>query len=319
MQRESWPVRALAGVLAAVVLAGCASRSGDVTARTADPALYAGWTCDRLFDESDAVQLRAADVAYAVDARVGNNLIALGLGVTVFWPALLAMRPDGAEAAELADLKGRYEALRSAADGRACGPPPQQMAARHAAALPVKLGDRLVYEERSGAGADAAAQRLGMLITALRRDRIEFQVDLDGSVFAEHWQQDLAGNPKLEGRPPLIGWQRLLRRSLELGQVVGGDLAAAGESLPRARGRGQVVAIGPQTIADRAFDVAVIELFGDAPQPASAAGEHAQSTRLDGVMAVDRHSGVLLRLELRCANPEFALRRRLQRIEPAAR
>jgi hypothetical protein len=41
------------------------------------------------------------------------------------------------------------------------------------------------------------------------------------------------------------------------------------------------------------------------------------STRLDGVMAVDRRSGLLLRLELRCANPSFALRRRLVRVEQA--
>jgi hypothetical protein len=33
-------------------------------------------------------------------------------------------------------------------------------------------------------------------------------------------------------------------------------------------------------------------------------------------MAVDRSSGLLLRLELRCANPEFSLRRRLMRVEP---
>jgi hypothetical protein len=42
------------------------------------------------------------------------------------------------------------------------------------------------------------------------------------------------------------------------------------------------------------------------------------STRVDGVMVVDRKSGVLLRLELHSANPEFQLRRTLVRIEPAS-
>jgi len=37
------------------------------------------------------------------------------------------------------------------------------------------------------------------------------------------------------------------------------------------------------------------------------------------VMAIDRRSGVLLRLDLRCANPDFALRRRLLRVETMAR
>jgi hypothetical protein len=80
----------------------------------------------------------------------------------------------------------------------------------------------------------------------------------------------------------------------------------------RGRVRGQVIALGVQTSLGRPFDAAVIELFGDVPQ-----GDH--STRLDGVMVVDRKSGVLLRLDLKSANPEFALRRALVRIEPAAR
>ena len=74
--------------------------------------------------------------------------------------------------------------------------------------------------------------------------------------------------------------------------------------------RGQVIALGVQTSLGRPFDAAVIELFGDAPM----AGH---GTRLDGVMVVDRKSGVLLRLELHSGNPEFALRRTLTRIEPA--
>ena len=74
-----------------------------------------------------------------------------------------------------------------------------------------------------------------------------------------------------------------------------------------------MVAPGQQTVAGRDFDAAVIELFGEAP---SASGD--SSVRLDGAMAVDRTSGVLLRLDLRSTNPDFALRRRLQRVDPAA-
>ena len=76
--------------------------------------------------------------------------------------------------------------------------------------------------------------------------------------------------------------------------------------------RGQVVAVGPQTIATRRFDAAVIELFGDAQR-----GE--RSTRLDGVLVVDRASGVLLRLELASAQPGFTVQRRLVRVEAPAR
>lgn len=305
----------LAALLAAALGSGCATRSADVSPQPTDPAAYASWDCERLFDETDAVQQRAADVAYAVDARAGNNMIALGVGVAVFWPALLAMRPDGEEARQLAELKGRFEALRTAAAQRGCGAMPQAMAARRAQALPVSLGERLVYEERNGQ--QATPHLLGLQVVGLRRDRIEYRVDLDGQLQTGLWLQDLAGNTLAEGTASLMGWRRLLRHDLALGQVVSGDLAAAGEAVARGRVRGQVVATGPQNIAGRSFDVAVIELFGEAPPPSPALSETANTARLDGVMAVDRASGLLLRLELRSANPDFALRRRLLRVEPA--
>ena len=301
--------------MALVIATGCASRSGEVRPKPTDPAAYAQWSCDRLFDETDAVQQQAADVAYAVDSRAGNNLIAMGLGVTVFWPALLAMRPDGPEAQELAELKGRFEALRSVALAKACGVPIDAMAAQRQASLPVALGERLVYDDRAG----SSVRTLAMQVSGLRREQIEFRVQLDGQWQDAVWRQDLAGNAVLDGRPALIGWHRLLKRGLVLGQVLAGELAAAGEVVAAARVRGQVVATGPQTVAGRNFDVAVIELFGEAPLGGPGAGEaNDVSTRLDGVMAVDRQNGLLLRLDLRSANPAYTLRRRLVRIEAAA-
>ncbi len=293
------------------VVCGCATRSVDVAPQVTDAAEFAAWTCERIDDESDRVQLRAADVAYAVDARVGNNMIALGLGVTVFWPALLAMRPDGIEAQELAALKGRFEALRGAAQQRACPPPPEAMNAQRAAELPLAAGERFVYEER--ADRHAAPHELGLRVLTLKRDRIEFAVDKAGEALPDPWSQDLAGNSQADNRAPLIKWRRLLQPDLELGQVLAGDLYAADPgAIGHARLRGQVVAQGVQTVAGRSFDVAVIELFGDAPM-----GEN-DSTRITGVMAVDRSSGLLLRLELSSANPAYSMRRRLVRVEPPA-
>jgi hypothetical protein len=305
MDARVWRPWLALGALA--LLAGCASRPA---ADPGAPATYAGWTCEQLAEGIDAVQERAADVAYAVDARVGNNMIALGQGVAVFWPALLAMRPDGSEAAELAALKGRFEAMRFVAERRRCGSLLPGQRAADASLMPVELGDRLVYENRPGDR--GMAHELGMRVSALRRDQLEFALDVDGRVLPQRWHQDLAGNPTFAAaRPELLGWQHLLRRDLQLGQVLAGELASPHDPTGAARVRGQVVAIGPQRIDDRMFDVAVIELFGDAPS-------NGGSARLDGVMSVDRHSGVLLRLELRCDNASYALRRRLVRVEASA-
>ncbi len=300
---------ALALLSALAVVAGCATRSAQVRARPTDPAAYAGWDCARLTEQVDIVQHDAADLAYAVDAQIGNNLIALGVGVTVFWPALLAMRPDGADAERLAELKGRFEALQTAARRQQCADAPEQMAAARAATLPVAVGDRLVYDEREGLL--GPAHRLDLVLTALRRDQLEFRIERDGQELSSAWRQDLAGNAVAEGRTPLMAPRRLLRRGLELGQVMSGELAQADEPLP-ARVRAQVVAIGPQVVAGHNFDVAVLELFGDVPTSADS------STRIDGVLALDRNSGVLLRLELRSGSTAYLLRRRLMRIESRA-
>jgi hypothetical protein len=297
-------VRVLSLTVAAV-LAGCASRSGQVMPVRTNPGEFIAWSCDRLHDESDRVQKRAAEVAYAVDERAGNNIIALGIGVTVFWPALIAMRPPGPESDELARLKGRHEALASAIAARPCDPPSEALSTARAAALPVLQGERLVYEERNGAR--GPTREFGLRLAAARRGELEFRVDPGGGI----WRQDYSGN--ITSAPPgLLQWPQLLRTELALGQVVGGEMWFANDLHRRARVRGQVVAVGPQAVAGRNFDVAIVELFGDARNVDD-------STRLDGVIVIDRQSGVLLRLDLNSAQAGFQLQRRLLRVEPAVR
>jgi hypothetical protein len=298
-----WSQSSRYALLLAVLLAGCSTRAVDVKPVPADPADFASWDCDRIDDDVDTVLQRAVEVAYAVDERAGNNIIALGVGVTIFWPALLAMRPDGLEAAELASLKGRYEALRTASARKGCPPASIDLPPARAAALPVAIGDRLVYEDRSTPR--AAPVEWSLLLSALRRDEVEFR--LPGIDPPAVWRQDLAGNVFTTPAGSLL-WPRLLPGRLELGQVMAGDILVAGDPLLRARVRGQIIAVGPQFVGARRFDAAVIELFGDVQRGES-------STRLDGSMVVDRASGVLLRLDLKSSQPGFTLQRRLVRVE----
>lgn len=297
-------VLALAGLAG---LAGCATRAVDVLPAPANAADFVTWDCGRIADEQDAVQQHAADVAYAVDERAGNNILALGVGVTVFWPAMLAMRPAGPEAADLARLKGRYEALQTASLGKNCVPQGNDLRPEQAAALPVALGERLVYEDR--VDPRHAATEWVLRLTALRRGELEYQLENTPKRAGGAWRQDRAGNI-LAAPAGSLQWPRLLRAELPLGQVTAGDMVVAGDPLGRARLRGQVVAVGAQMVAGRRFDVAVVELFGDAQRGES-------FTRVDGAIVVDRASGVLLRLDLRSADAHFLLQRRLVRVEPA--
>jgi len=298
-----------------LALGGCATRAVDVLPAPANPADFIAWDCTRIDDEQDRVQQRAADVAYAVDELAGNNILALGVGIAVFWPAILAMRPAGFEAAELARLKGRFEALQTAGRYKSCPLLGADLPAVRAANLPVAPGERLVYEDR--VDPRHAAVEWTLRVVALRRGEFEFRAEpakvgqpgpSGKAAVSGTWRQDRSGNV-IAAPPGALQWPHLLRGELVLGQVTGGDMVVVGDPLARARLRGQVVAVGPQTVAGRRFDAAVLDIFGD-----SQLGD--SYTRVEGSLVVDRSSGVLLRLDLRSAASAFSLQRRLMRVDP---
>jgi hypothetical protein len=303
LSRLYMPCRRVAwAAAAAVLLAGCASRAVDVRPAPTNPAEFLAWSCARIDDETEVVQKRASDLAYAVDERTGQNILALGMGLSVFWPALVAIRPEGLEADDLARLRGRYEALLVAAGRKSCPAMTGDLPPDRAAVAPVVVGERLVYEQR--AGTRQPPQEWALRLSGLRRNEVSYELPGQAGDTLRH---DATGN--VTSAPAgSLQWPMLIRGDLALGSLVSGDISVVGDPQARARIRGQVVAIGPQQLAGRNFDVAVIELYGDAPR-----GE--AYTRVDGAMVVDRRYGVLLRLDLRSAQPAFRLQRRLVRIE----
>ncbi|MGL4727437.1 MAG: hypothetical protein ACRCWO_01655 [Bosea sp. (in: a-proteobacteria)] len=107
--------------LLAVALAGCASSSGDITATYVSPIQYQNHTCKQLGEEAEGVSRRAAQLAGAQDSRRSTDAVATTVGVIVFWPALFAVKGDGATASELARTKGEMEAIEKASILKKCG------------------------------------------------------------------------------------------------------------------------------------------------------------------------------------------------------
>ncbi|MDH5338580.1 MAG: hypothetical protein OEW22_02295 [Rubrivivax sp.] len=294
----------LSAGLVAGLLAGCAGLAADPSLARADPAEFADWSCSRIRDETDAVHYRAASLNWQVDRRAGRHIVELGLGLRVFWPALQALLPEGPDGRALTRMEGRSDALQVAGRQQGCPAADEDAANERLAGLPVRPGERLVYEEQRGVRGPLV--ELALDVVALRRNEIEFLRESGGA--RSVWRQDMAGNVT-EGPDGALVWPALLRQPLALGDVVAGDLLVNGEPDRRARVRGQVVAVGPLRVAGRAFDAAVIELFGDVPLGQS-------STRLDGSLVIERAAGLLLRLDLQSAQPDFSLQRRLVRVQP---
>lgn len=301
-------------LLLIAALAGCATRADQVAPAPTPFEPLLRLSCEQLRGASDGVAQQAADRAYAVDAQFGNNLIALGLGVIAFWPALATMRGNAAEAAELAQLKGEYEALQSAAQHKGCpaGDPPELRLpddGKHRG--PVRAGDRYVYEEFdpvSGASLGRGEQR----VRGVKPGRLELS---SGVADAQLWTTDMAGNWR-SGAPPQLRFIGFLRADLVPGQHLSGQLAAADEQAGMGRIEGRVTALETYTLQARQFEVARIELSGHVPSDSGptqtlAAGNES----VQGWLLVERRSGQVLQAQLRSRNPAFAWQRSLLRFE----
>jgi outer membrane murein-binding lipoprotein Lpp len=111
----------LLSTLAALVLAGCASKSQDVTAAYVSPVAYQSFTCDQLQQEAEGVSARAAVAAGQQDKARKNDQLKTAVGVVLFWPVLLFNEGDGQNAAELSNLKGQMNAIQAASTKKKCG------------------------------------------------------------------------------------------------------------------------------------------------------------------------------------------------------
>lgn len=109
------------GALASVfALAGCASKSTDIQASYVSPLLYQQLDCSQLALQAQEVSSRARTAAGIQDKKAGEDAALMAVGLVVFWPALLFTSGDGAQASEVARLKGEMQAIETAARQNSC-------------------------------------------------------------------------------------------------------------------------------------------------------------------------------------------------------
>lgn len=107
----------------ALCLAGCAAMPEQIGASYVSPLAYADYDCAQITAERERIATRVNQVAGAQAKQAQNEQIATGIGLVLFWPALFLLAgPDRKE--ELANLKGRYEALEQAGIEKRCGTRP---------------------------------------------------------------------------------------------------------------------------------------------------------------------------------------------------
>lgn len=109
------------GVASAALLTACATRADKITAAYTSPIMYQNLTCPQIAVEAQAVTSQVALATGNQNQKATGDAVAFTVGMVVFWPALFLMRGDGAEAGQLANLKGQMQALEVASAQKGCG------------------------------------------------------------------------------------------------------------------------------------------------------------------------------------------------------
>lgn len=272
-------------------------------------------SCAELRSAIDGLEAQVADAADAVDARRGGNFIALSLGVTVFWPALAAIRSNEPQAAALASLKGEQQALEQAMSQKDCADNVPTLKLPDDGVwrgLP-QAGDRYVFEEIEPISGTVTGRNEWRLQSA-RTDRFEYSFR-SGAADEARVVTDAAGNWR-SGHAPGLRFLQFLRADIVPGQQLRGQVATAELADGIGRLDGRVAALLRHELDGRQFEAARIELHGYAPlsgeqSPLVAAGNEL----IEGWVIVERRTGQVLQAEVHCSNPAFSWRRRLVRFE----
>ncbi len=108
-------------VSAALLLGACAKDASQVGATYVSPIEYESYTCQQLAEEAARVSSRAAEASGVQDQKATNDKVAMGVGLIIFWPALLFTKGNDENTAELARLKGQMDAIEQASIQKHCG------------------------------------------------------------------------------------------------------------------------------------------------------------------------------------------------------
>jgi hypothetical protein len=108
--------------LVAVAILGCATRPENVTAQYVSSGRYDGYDCKRLVREADEVDTRVRSLTGTLQSKANTDAALVGVGMILFWPALLALPATGgkAEEQELGKLKGEAQAIQRAYKEKDC-------------------------------------------------------------------------------------------------------------------------------------------------------------------------------------------------------
>ena len=114
-------MKKLTTLITAIFLASCASNPDKIDAAYVSPLKYKDYDCDQIALEMDYIGQRTTKLYTRLKKERNKDNAQMGVGLILFWPALFFLEGgDGPEAAEYAQLKGEFEALRDNSIQKKC-------------------------------------------------------------------------------------------------------------------------------------------------------------------------------------------------------
>lgn len=109
------------GVVASIILmSGCSQKADSIKATYVSPLPYEKHSCKQLKDEVIRVNKRLAEISGQQADVANKDAVVMGVGLVIFWPALLLMAQGEDQKAEIGNLKGQYNTLRDVAAKKNC-------------------------------------------------------------------------------------------------------------------------------------------------------------------------------------------------------
>ena len=111
---------AVAVVVTAMLVSGCATSSDKIAAAYVSPMQYQSYDCDQIAAEGSRLNQRVMALQGQVDKAASNDKALTGVGVILFFPVLFALGGNQQQEAEYGRLKGESEALQQSAVIKKC-------------------------------------------------------------------------------------------------------------------------------------------------------------------------------------------------------
>jgi hypothetical protein len=105
---------------AASLMTGCATAGRDIVPSYVSPVQYSNLDCEQIRLEMVRNQGRANQLSGRLDEAASNDKTIGVVGALLFWPVLFALGGTKQQEAELARIKGEYDALQGAANSKKC-------------------------------------------------------------------------------------------------------------------------------------------------------------------------------------------------------